>query len=87
MHVIRRKRKHAGTSGRAVKAHGEVYVSPEEKARLEQEELDRIAEEKRIAELKERCRRKGLSFEEEEAKYQARLAAKKAKAEAKAGKK
>lgn len=68
-------------------ARGEVYVSPEEKARLEQEELDRVAEEKRIAELKERCRRKGLSFEEEEAKYQARLAAKKAKAEAKAGKK
>ncbi|MEE0955555.1 MAG: MFS transporter [Eubacterium sp.] len=67
-------------------ARGEVYVSPEEKARLEQEELDRIAEEKRIAELKEHCRRKGLSFEAEEAKYQARLAEKKAKAEAKAKK-
>ena len=57
-------------------ACGEVYVSPEEKARIEQEQLDRIAEEKRIAELKARCEKKGLSFEEEEAKYQAKLAAK-----------
>ena len=71
----------------AAEARGEVYVSPEEKARLEQEELDRVAEEKRIAELKASCEKKGLSFEEEEAKYQAKLAEKKAKAEAKAAKK
>ena len=67
-------------------ARGEVYLSIEEKAALEQAENDRIAEENRLAELKARCEKKGLSFEEEEAKYQAKLAAKKAKAEAKAAK-
>ena len=68
-------------------AQGLVYVSPEEKARLEQEENDRIAEEARIRELREKCAKKGLNFEEEEAKYQAQLASKKAKEEAKAAKK
>ena len=67
-------------------ARGEAYVSPEEKARLEQEENDRIAEENRLKELKAKCEKKGLNFEEEEAKYQAKLAEKKAKAEAKAAK-
>ncbi|MBR1780716.1 MAG: MFS transporter, partial [Oscillospiraceae bacterium] len=67
-------------------ARGEVYVSPEEKAELEQQEQDRIAEAKRLEELKARCEKKGLRFEEEEAKYQAKLAAQKAKAEAKAAK-
>jgi GPH family glycoside/pentoside/hexuronide:cation symporter len=64
-------------------ARGEVYVSPEEKARLEQEELDRVAEEKRIGELKAACAKKGLDYATEEAKYQQKLAAQKAKAEAK----
>lgn len=64
-------------------ARGEVYISPEEKAAREQEKQERIAEEKRIEELKARCAKKGLNFAEEEAKYQARLAEKKAKAEAK----
>ena len=67
-------------------AMGLVYVSPEEKAALEQAENDRIAEENRIKELKAKCEKKGLNFEEEEAKYQAKLAEKKAKAEAKAAK-
>lgn len=67
-------------------ARGEVYMSPEEKAALEQAEQDRIAESKRIEELKALCEKKGLMFEEEEAKYQAKLADKKAKAEAKAAK-
>ncbi len=71
----------------AAEARGEVYVSPEEKAAAEQIENDRIAEENRISELKAKCEKKGLSFEEEEAKYQAKLAEKKAKAEAKAAKK
>lgn len=71
----------------AAEARGEVYVSPEEKAAMEQIENDRIAEENRIAELKARCEKKGLSFDEEEAKYQAKLAEQKAKAEAKAAKK
>ena len=68
-------------------ARGEVYLSPEEKEALEQEENDRIAEENRIKELKERCAKKGLNFDEEEAKYQAKLAEKKAKEAAKAAKK
>lgn len=56
---------------------GEVYVSPEEKAAAEQQELERIAEERRIEELRIKCRKRGLDFEEEEAKYQAKLAARK----------
>ena len=68
-------------------ARGEVYLSPDEKEALEQEENDRIAEENRIKELKERCAKKGLNFDEEEAKYQAKLAEKKAKEAAKAAKK
>lgn len=68
----------------AAEARGEVYVSHEEKAALEQAENERIAEKNRVAELKARCEKKGLNFEEEEAKYQAKLAEQKAKAEAKA---
>ena len=61
-------------------AKGMEYISPEELAAREQEENDRVAEENRIKELRERCEKKGLRFEEEEAKYQAKLAAKQAKA-------
>ena len=71
-------------------ARGEVYISPEEKAAIEQEEQERKAEAKRIEELKAKCSKKGLKFEEEEAKYQAKLAeeaAKKAAKEAKKNKK
>lgn len=68
-------------------ARGEVWISPEEKQAMEQEEQERKAEEKRIEELKEKCAKKGLDFDEEEAKYQAKLAEAKAKAEAKAAKK
>lgn len=64
-------------------ARGEVYYSIEEKAAMEQAENDRIAEENRIKELRARCEKKGLDFTAEEAKYQARLAAKKAKEDAK----
>ncbi len=64
-------------------ARGETYFSSEEMAALEQAENDRIAEENRIAELKEKCAKKGLSFDEEEQKYQQALAAKKAKRAAK----
>lgn len=64
-------------------ARGELYVSPEEKAALEEAQQEREAEAKRIEELKARCAKKNLNFDEEEAKYQAKLAAKTAKAEAK----
>ncbi len=67
-------------------ARGVEYVSPEELARREQEKQDKLAEENRIKELKALCEKKGLNFDEEEAKYQAKLAAAKAKAEAKAAK-
>ena len=66
---------------------GIEWVSPEEIAAREQEENDRIAEENRVKELREKCEKKGLNFEEEETKYQAKLAEKKAKKEAKAAKK
>ena len=69
------------------KARGEVYYSPEEKAAMEQAESDRLAEENRINELKAKCAKKGLNYEEEETKYQTKLAEKKAKEEAKAAKK
>ena len=42
-----------------------------------------MAEENRIQELKAKCARKGLSFDEEEAKHQAKLAEKAAKDAAK----
>lgn len=61
-------------------ARGEKYLSAEEKVALELAERERIAEAKRVEELKAKCAKKGLSFEEEEAKYQQKLAAKKAKA-------
>lgn len=64
-------------------ARGEVYVSPEEKAALEEAQQEKEAEAKRIEELKARCAKKGLNFTDEEVRYQAKLAAQKAKAEAK----
>lgn len=68
-------------------ARGEVYLSAEEKEAIEQEQQAKAAEENRIRELKEKCAKKGLIFEEEEAKYQAKLAETKAKEEEKAKKK
>ena len=53
----------------AVLAEGGTWIDPEERARLEQEEADRQAEEERIRELKERCEKSGLDFEEENRKY------------------
>lgn len=70
----------------AAEARGEVYFTQEEKAAMEQAEQERIAEEKRIEELKEKCAKKGLNFDDEEAKYQAKLAAAQAKAEDKRAK-
>lgn len=63
-------------------AAGVEWIEPEERLRREEEEADRLSEEARVAELKAKCEKKGLSFEEEEAKYQQKLAAKKAKQEA-----
>lgn len=71
----------------AAAAKGIEWLSSEEQAAREQAENDRIAEENRIAELKAKCARKGLNFDEEEAKYQAKLAAARAKAEARTARK
>lgn len=64
-------------------AAGIEWIEPEERLRLEEEENDRLAEEARKAELKARCEKKGISYEEEEAKYQAKLEEKRKAAEAK----
>ena len=63
---------------KAAEDRGEVYVSPEEKDRLEMEAAARELEENRIAELKEKCAKKGLNFEEENRKYLDKVAAKEA---------
>lgn len=70
----------------AAAAEGREWLSPDEQAAIEQEALEKVAEAKRIEELKAKCAKKGLNFDEEEAKYQTKLAANKAKAEAKAAK-
>lgn len=67
----------------AALAAGEEWIEPEERMRREEEEADRQAEEARKAELKARCEKKGLSYEEEEAKYQAVQEEKRRAAEAK----
>ncbi len=71
----------------AAAAEGRVWLSAEEQAAIELEAAEKEAEENRIRELKEKCAKKGLDFDAEEAKYQSKLAAKKAKEEAKAAKK
>ena len=50
-------------------ARGEVWISPEELEEREREENRRLAEEARIADLKEKCARLGLDFDTENQKY------------------
>lgn len=68
-------------------AKGIEWFSSEELAAKEQAEQEKLAEENRVKELKEKCAKKGLSFEAEERKYQEKMAAQKAKEEAKRAKK
>ena len=65
---------------------GKEWLSEEEIAAREQAEQDRIAEENRIRELKEKCARDGLDFDTEEAKYQEKLKVKREKEAAKQAK-
>lgn len=65
---------------KAVEARGEVWIDEEEQERLEKEEGERIAEENRIRDLKEKCEKKGLDFEKENQKYLDKAAKKKEKA-------
>ena len=53
----------------AVIAEGGTWIEPEVREKMEQEKADREAEEERIKELKERCKKQGLNFEEENKKY------------------
>ena len=64
-------------------AAGIEWVEPEVRLAREQAEAERLSEEARVMELKAYCEKKGLSFEEEEAKYQAKQEEKRRKAEAK----
>ena len=66
---------------------GEEWIEPEERLKREEEEANRQADEARKEELKAKCEKKGLNFEDEEAKYQAKLEAKKLAAEQKKAKK
>lgn len=68
-------------------ALGIEYIPADELERREIEEQERVAEENRVKELKERCAKNGLNFEAENQKVLDKRAAKKAKAEAKAAKK
>ncbi len=63
----------------AVLARGEEWIDEEERERLEKEESERKAEEDRVADLRERCSKKGLDFDAENAKYLAKKAKKDAK--------
>lgn len=57
-------------------AEGKVWITPEERAKQEEEENARLVEEARVAELKSVCAKKGLNFDEENAKYLAQKAVK-----------
>lgn len=68
-------------------AKGEEWVEPEEQKRREAEELARQHEEDRIADLRERCAKKGLDFDTENNKYLAQKAEKERKWQEKQDKK
>ena len=68
--LLRRKKE-------AVLARGEEWIDPAEMERIEQEKVDAIREENRIADLKAKCAKKGLDFDTENAKYLAKQAKKK----------
>lgn len=65
-------------------AEGGVWIDPEEKNKQEEKASMEASEEARIAELKEKCAKKGLDFVTEESKYQAMKAKKDAEKEGKA---
>lgn len=75
--LLRRKKE-------AVLARGEEWIEPEEIERLEKEKIAKETEENRIRDLKERCEKKGLDFETENARYLKKMEEKKLKAEKKA---
>jgi GPH family glycoside/pentoside/hexuronide:cation symporter len=66
----------------AALARGEEWVPPEELEQRETEEAEAMKEADRIADLKERCNKKGLNFDTENLKYLEAEAAKKAETKA-----
>ncbi len=68
----------------AILAEGGIWIDPEEKNKQEEKASMEASEEARIAELKEKCAKKGLDFVTEESKYQTMKAKKDAEKEAKA---
>ena len=67
-------------------ALGIEYIPADELERQEIAEQERIAEENRVKELKDKCAKRGLDFDKENQKVLDKRAAKKAKADAKAAK-
>lgn len=67
----------------SVLARGEEWIEPEELERREKEQAEIEAEENRIHDLKEKCAKKGLDFETENANYLQKKAEKQAKKEKK----
>lgn len=61
----------------AVIAAGGIWVSPEEKAKQDEAEFDRLSEEADLAALEKKCEKKHLDFETEKQAYLAKKAAKK----------
>lgn len=75
--MIRERQKQA-----SLKA-GKEWISPEVQAALDEERFLQESEEIFVSELKDRCQKKGLNFEEELEKHNKQLAEKKAKQEEK----
>ena len=61
----------------AAEARGEVWISPEELEERERAENARLAEEARVADLREKCEKRGLDFDTENRKYLEKKASKK----------
>jgi len=64
----------------AVLERGEEWIEPEELERREKEKIAQETEENRIRDLKDRCNRRGLDFDTENAKYLVRKEEKERKA-------
>lgn len=67
----------------AAEAAGEVWVAPEVRAAEEQKLMDEQAEQVFLQELKAKCEKKGLNYEEEAAKHNEQVRLKKEKQEGK----
>lgn len=71
----------------AVLAGGGQWIEPEERLRMEQEQVELEAEEARKKDLEEYCKKKNLCYEIEEEKYQRKKAKAKEKVKARSEKK